>query len=165
MLLTGVARATKHAKGTTLFLNSSHAQTQKIREKLAGLTQFLRELQSAPQLTSIERWCRILGRALVKFLDGRNPKLPSNCLPAVNRQTVLSASEYDPPHRWGGVRDPLLLRSRKRPSLITDSADHPRLPFHRCTTKRSFCNQTRWVKLDADFPPSSSLQAFPHTRT
>ena len=41
-------------------------------------------------------------------------------------------------------------------------ADHPRLPFHRCTTKRSFCNQTRWVKLDADFPPSgSSLQAFP----
>ena len=42
-------------------------------------------------------------------------------------------------------------------------ADHPRLPFHRCTTKRSFCNQTRWVKLDADFPPSgSSLQAFPY---
>ena len=30
-------------------------------------------------------------------------------------------------------------------------------------TKRSFCNQTRWVKLDADFPPSgSSLQAFQH---
>ena len=38
------------------------------------------------------------------------------------------------------------------------------MPFHRCTTKRSFCNQTRWVKLDADFPPSgSSLQAFPQT--
>ena len=68
MLLTGVARATKHAGGTTLFLNSSHAQTQKIKEKLAGLIQFLRELQFAPRLTSIERWCRILGRVLVKFL-------------------------------------------------------------------------------------------------
>ena len=73
LMLTGVARATKHAKGTTLFLNSSLAQTEKIQEKLADLTQFLRKLQSAPQLTSIERWCRILGRALVKFLDGRNP--------------------------------------------------------------------------------------------
>ena len=33
LLLTGVARATKHAGRTTLFLNSSHAQTQKIRKK------------------------------------------------------------------------------------------------------------------------------------
>ena len=62
LLLTRVARATMHAGSTTLFLNSSHAQTQKIREKLADLTQFLRELQSKPQLTSIERWYRILGR-------------------------------------------------------------------------------------------------------
>ena len=80
----------------------------------------------------------------------------------------LSASEYDPPprgwDRWGGVRDPLLLsevETTAQPDLFY--ADHPRLPFHRCTTKRSFCNQTRWVKLDADFPPSGSfLQAFPH---
>ena len=80
----------------------------------------------------------------------------------------LSASEYDPPpggwDRWGGVRDPLLL-SEVETTALPDLfyADHPRLPFQRCTTKRSFCNQTRWVKLDADFPPSgSSLQAFPH---
>ena len=80
----------------------------------------------------------------------------------------LSASEYDPPpggwDRRGRVRDPLLLsevETTAQPDLFY--ADHPRLPFHRCTTKRSFCNQTRWVKLDADFPPSgSSLQAFPH---
>ena len=38
------------------------------------------ELQSAPQLT-IERWCRILGRALVKFFEGRDPKPPPNYLP------------------------------------------------------------------------------------
>ena len=82
LLLTSVARATKHAGRTTLFLNSSHAQTQKIREKLADLTQFLRKLQSAPQLTAIERWCRILGRAPVKFFEGRGPKPPPNYLPA-----------------------------------------------------------------------------------
>ena len=82
LLLTGVARATNHAGRTTLFLNSSHRQTHKIREKLADLTQFLRELQSAPQLTSTERWCRILGRALAKFLRGRNLKPPPNLLPA-----------------------------------------------------------------------------------
>ena len=82
LLLTGVARATKHAGRTTLFLNSSHAQTQKIREKLADLIQFLRKLQSTPQLTAIERWCRILGRALVKFFGGRGPKPPPNYIPA-----------------------------------------------------------------------------------
>ena len=49
---------------------------------LADLTQFLRKLQSALQLTAIERSCRILGRALVKFLDERDPKPPPNCLPA-----------------------------------------------------------------------------------
>ena len=73
LLLTGVARASKHAGSTTLFLNSSHAQTQKIRKKLADLTQFLRKLQSAPQLTSIERWCRILGgTGGEKFPIGKN---------------------------------------------------------------------------------------------
>ena len=82
LLLTGVARATKHAGRTTLFLSSSHAQTQKIRKKLADLTEFLRKLQSAPQLTSIERWCRILGRAFVKFFKRKGPKLPPNYLPA-----------------------------------------------------------------------------------
>ena len=55
LLLTGVARATNHAGQTTLLLTSSHGQTHKIKEKLADLTQFLRELPSAPQLTSIGR--------------------------------------------------------------------------------------------------------------
>ena len=95
-----------------------------------------------------------------------SPSRAKKCQSAFNGDP-LSASEYDPPpggwDRWGGVRDPLLLsevETTAQPDLFY--ADHPRLPFHRCTTKRSFCNQTRWVKLDADFPPSgSSLQAFP----
>ena len=82
LLLTGVARATNHAGQTTLYLNSSHGQTRKIRLKLTETTRFLRNLQSAPQLSLIERWCRIPGRALAKFLHGRNPKPPPNLLPA-----------------------------------------------------------------------------------
>ena len=82
LLLTGVARATNHAGQTTLYLNSSHGQTRKIRLKLTETTRFLRNLQSAPQLSPIERWCRIPGRALAKFLHGRNPKPPPNLLPA-----------------------------------------------------------------------------------
>ena len=98
------------------------------------------------------------------------PREALDCQSAFNGDP-LSASEYDPPpggwDRWGGVGHPLLLsevETTAQPDLFY--ADHPRLPFHRCTTKRSFCNQTRWVKLDADFPPSgSSLQAFPQPWT
>lgn len=82
LLLTGVARASNHSGQTTLFLNSSHGQTRVIQTKLSQMTHFLRELQNAPQLTAIERWCRILGRALARFLHGRNPKPPPTLLPA-----------------------------------------------------------------------------------
>ena len=126
-------------------------------------------LKPHPQLVRRRLLCarlnsnaRVLVRRTVKA-----KALFQQCQSAFNGDP-LSASEYDPPpggwDRWGGVRDPLLLsevETTAQPDLFY--ADHPRLPFHRCTTKRSFCNQTRWVKLDADFPPSgSSLQAFPH---
>ena len=108
LLLTGVARATRHAGSTTLFLNSSHTQTNKIREKLADLTQFLRKLQSAPQLTAVERWCRILGRAVVKFLDGRNPKPPSKLLTRTltDRKSTIVTRKYRP--KWAGTKLQLL---------------------------------------------------------
>jgi hypothetical protein len=45
--------------------------------------QFLAELrQNAPQLTAVERWCRILARALIPYLYGRRPSPPANLLPA-----------------------------------------------------------------------------------
>ena len=81
LLLAGIARATNHAGQTTLLLTSSHGQTHKIKEKLSDLTQFLRERPSAPQLTSIGRWFRILSYALAKFLHGRDLKPPHNLLP------------------------------------------------------------------------------------
>ena len=42
-------------------------------------------------------------------------------------------------------------------------ADHHRLPFHRCTMRRSFYNQREGSNSDADLPlQGSSLQAFQH---
>ena len=82
LLLSGVARASRHSGQTTLFFNSSHSQAGRLQEKLSKVATFLRQLQYAPQLTTKERWCRILGRALSKFLHGRDPKPPPNLLPA-----------------------------------------------------------------------------------
>ena len=81
-------RFSPEADAPELLNSSSHAQTQKIREKLADLTQFLRDLRSAPQLTAIERWCRILGRVLVKFID---PKFSS-----WGKEVICQVVDVDP---------------------------------------------------------------------
>ena len=82
LLLTGVARASSHAGQTTLFFNSSHSQAKLIQAKLSNLVSFLRKLQNTPQLSAMDRWCQILGRALSKYLHGKNPKPPPNLLSA-----------------------------------------------------------------------------------
>ena len=53
-----------------------------LRAAYVGMTCFLREIQDAPQLTALERWCRILSRALQKYFQGRVPKPPPGLLPA-----------------------------------------------------------------------------------
>jgi hypothetical protein len=83
LLMDGVARATRHAGRTTLSITSSHAEHPGVRQAFAEVANFLAELrQTAPQLTEIERWCRILARALSPYLFGRTPKPPPNLLPA-----------------------------------------------------------------------------------
>ena len=82
LMLEGVARASRHAGQTTLKLTSSHSEALQLQPKLTAVAHFLRDVQSAPQLTSIERWCRILGRALSKFLAGKIPRPPPGFLPA-----------------------------------------------------------------------------------
>jgi len=55
-----------------LHLNLSHARADKIKEKLTKASQFLRSiLAAAEQLSSIERWRRILAKIFEKYLDGR----------------------------------------------------------------------------------------------
>lgn len=83
LLMAGVARATRHAGRTTLSITSQHAHHPGIRQAFADVADFLAELrQTAPQLTEVERWCRILARALTPYLFGRTPKPPPNLLPA-----------------------------------------------------------------------------------
>jgi hypothetical protein len=72
MLLGGVARQTRHAGQNRLHLNLSHAQVDRIKEELTKASEFLRViLAAAEQLSSTERWRRILAKIFEKYLDGR----------------------------------------------------------------------------------------------
>jgi hypothetical protein len=63
MRLGGVARQTKHGGQNRLHLNLSHAQADKIKEKLTNASLFLRGiLTAAEQLSSTKRWRRILAK-------------------------------------------------------------------------------------------------------
>jgi hypothetical protein len=83
LLMDGVARATCHAGRTTLAITSAHGRHPGIRQAFSEVAAFLAKLrQNAPQLTAVERWCRILARALIPYLYGRTPSPPANLLPA-----------------------------------------------------------------------------------
>jgi hypothetical protein len=83
LLMDGVARATRHAGRTTLAITSAHGRHPGIRQAFSEVAEFLADLrQNAPQLTAVERWCRILARALIPYLYGRTPSPPANLLPA-----------------------------------------------------------------------------------
>ncbi len=83
LLLHAVAKQTRHAGRNTLTITSSHARAAQVRQALARLVAFFRDLtRTAEQLTNVERWCLILSRALVKYLKGRVLKPPGRLLPA-----------------------------------------------------------------------------------
>ncbi len=72
LLLEAIARQTTHAGGTTLTISSIHGQRQRARRALTRIAAFFAELrETAEQLTDLDRWYRILSRALVKYLKGR----------------------------------------------------------------------------------------------
>lgn len=77
MMLSAAGRQTKHANKTQITVCSTHAQAKIIYKKLAKISSFMKWVcRTAEQLTSIERWCLILSRALVKYLKGRVLKPP-----------------------------------------------------------------------------------------
>lgn len=83
LLLQAVARETRHAGQATLSVTRSHGRSRPVRRALARLVDFFRTLdKNAEHLTGAERWCRILSRALIKYLHGRQLKPPSHWLPA-----------------------------------------------------------------------------------
>ncbi len=82
LLLHAVAEETRHAGQTRLTVTSSHARWRQVRLAMARLVAFFGTLsRTAEQLTPLERWCRILSRALVKYLKGRVLKPPDVYLP------------------------------------------------------------------------------------
>jgi len=83
LLMDGIARATRHAGRTTLAITSQHGRHATIRCAFADVARFLAGIRrNAPQLTDIERWCRILARALTPYLRGNVPRPPPGYLPA-----------------------------------------------------------------------------------
>jgi hypothetical protein len=80
LLLYGVGRQTRHANQTTITITSTHGKAERVRRMLAEVAVFFKSLRpKAEQLTDLERWYRILSRALVKYLKGRQlgpPPIP-----------------------------------------------------------------------------------------
>lgn len=77
MMLNAAGRQTKHANKTQITVCSTHAQAKAVYKKLAKISAFMKWVYvTAEQLTSIDRWCLILSRSLVKYLKGRILKPP-----------------------------------------------------------------------------------------
>jgi hypothetical protein len=82
LFLYAIAAKTRHAGQTTLTIASSHAKARWTARALSEVATFLRKLaENAEQLTTEQRWYRILSHAMRKFLKGRElyppPRLAS----------------------------------------------------------------------------------------
>ena len=83
LLLQAIGRQTSHAGRTTVTITSSHGEHHRARQALTRIANFFAELrQTAEQLTSLERWYRILSQALIKYLHGRQLVPPRQLQPA-----------------------------------------------------------------------------------
>ena len=83
LLLSAIARQTRHAGQTTLTISSTHAARDKARDAYRRIAGFLAGLrQSAEQLDPLGKWYRILSEALRHFLKGRQLQPPIRLNPA-----------------------------------------------------------------------------------
>ena len=77
LLLHAPARQTRHGGQTRLTISHTHAEAAWVEtacREIAGFFKLLR--QTAEQLTAFQRWCCVLSRALVKYLNGRQLRAP-----------------------------------------------------------------------------------------
>src|SRR3954453_5535077 len=80
LLLHGVAR--RHAGQTNLIITSAHGSAGKAQAALTRIAPFFAELRStAEQLTTEQRWYRILSQALVRYLNGSPLRPPPRLVP------------------------------------------------------------------------------------
>jgi len=78
LLMQAVAKQTSHGRQKHITISSMHAKADAACRALRSITAFFKTLMtSAEQLPSIERWYRILSRAMVKYLKGRQLKPPN----------------------------------------------------------------------------------------
>jgi len=83
LLLQAIGRQTRHAGRTTVTITSSHGEHHRAQKALTRIASFFAQLRkTAEQLTSLERWYRILSQALKKFLRGRKLVPPRQFQPA-----------------------------------------------------------------------------------
>ena len=71
LLLHAVGKQTTHAGQIFIKITSTHGKTQKIKMLLNRIVIFFKSLKDAEQLSSQQRWYRILSKALEKYLYGR----------------------------------------------------------------------------------------------
>jgi hypothetical protein len=82
LLLHAPAKLTRHGGQTRLSISHAHADVAQVEDACRALAAFLSGLmRTAEQLTPMQRWCRVLSQALVKYLRGR-PLHPPDLLPA-----------------------------------------------------------------------------------
>jgi len=82
LLLHAPARQTRHGAQTRIIISHPHAEVAWVESACREIAAFFKTLRrTAEQLTPMQRWCRVLSRALVKYLNGRQLR-PPTLLPA-----------------------------------------------------------------------------------
>lgn len=82
LLLHAPARLTRHGGQTRITISHPHAEAPWVETACRDLAEFFQGLwETAQQLTPLQRWYRVLSRAVSKYLNGRQLHPPS-ALPA-----------------------------------------------------------------------------------
>mgnify|MGYP003441433632 FL=1 len=77
LLLHSVGKQTTHAGQTYISISSTHGETGRVQKLLNRIATFFNELKTiAEQLTSEQRWYRILSKAAEKYLNGKQLQPP-----------------------------------------------------------------------------------------
>ena len=83
LLLSAIARRTRHAGQVTLTISSTHGRRDTARCAYVRIAGFLAELrETAEQLDPLGKWYRILSEALRHFLPGRQLQPPLRLKPS-----------------------------------------------------------------------------------